>query len=344
MSRPGHRDHVAPPSPLAVWVALVTLYLVWGSTYLAIRIAIDTIPPYLMVAARFFIAGLLLYGWSILHGDVRAHPPTGREWRDSFIVGTLLLVGGMGLVAWGEQTVPSGTAALIVALLPAWVALLGRVFFAERVVPLVVVGIAIGLVGVAVLVGPVGPASLDPAGLGAIIVAPILWAAGSLYSAHRATLPRAPLLATALQMIAGGVGAAVVALVLGEYGQFRAEVVSASSLLGLFYLIVVGSIIGFGAFVWLLRSAPLPKVATYAYVNPVVAFILGAIILGEPITTRTVVAAVIIVGAVALIVTARSRAARAKETLGRPDSTVPPPDSTVPPPAAARTSDVLAPD
>lgn len=336
MSQPGHRGHAAPPSALAVWVALVTIYLVWGSTYLAIRIAVDTIPPYLMVAARFLVAGLLLYGWSIVHGDVAAHRPTRREWRDSFVVGTFLLCGGMGLVAWGEQTVPSGIAALVVALLPAWVALLGRLFFAERVVPLVTIGIVVGLVGVAVLVGPVGSAGLDPAGLAAIIVSPILWGAGSLYSAHRATLPRAPLLATAMQMIAGGVGAAAVALVLGEYGQFRPDAISAASLLGLAYLIVVGGIIGFGTYVWLLRSAPLPKVATYAYVNPVVAFILGAIILGEPITTRTVVAAAIIIVAVALIVTARSRASRATDPERPPDSTVPVP--------APRTSDALAPD
>jgi drug/metabolite transporter (DMT)-like permease len=301
------------PSALAIWAGLITLYLVWGSTYLAIRVAIDTIPPYLMIAIRFFIAGGLLFAWSLLRGQVLPHPPTRREWRDSFIVGTLLLCGAMGLVAIAEQTVPTGVTALLIALMPAWVAVLGRVFFGERLVPLVVVGIIVGLVGVAVLVGPSASGPIDTFGLIAVLVSPILWAAGSLYSAHRATLPRSPILATSMQMLCAGVGALVIALLLGEFGQFRPAALSRESLVALAYLVLVGSIVGFVAYVWLLRVAPLSKVTTYAYVNPVVAFILGAIILGEPITASTLVAAAIIVFAVALIVTARGRHSRAAE-------------------------------
>ncbi len=313
MSRP------QPPSALAIWVGLVTLYLVWGSTYLGIAIAIDTIPPYLMVAIRFLVAGGLLFGWSVVRGDWTAHRPTRREWRDSFIVGTMLLCGAMGLVAWAEQTVPSGITALFIALMPAWVAVLAWLFFRERPVPMVVIGIVIGIIGVGVLVGPSASGSLDPVGLAAVLASPILWAGGSLYSARRARLPHAPLLATAMQMLLAGVVAIVIALALGEFQQFEPSSVSRESIIGLAYLISVGSIVGFGAYVWLLRVAPLSKITTYAYVNPVIAFALGAVILGEPITLRTVVAAAIITVAVALIVTARGRMSRAAEPEARAD-------------------------
>jgi drug/metabolite transporter (DMT)-like permease len=300
-------------SPVSVWIGLLTLYVVWGTTYLAIRLAIDSFPPYLMIAVRFSLAGAMLCGWSLLDGDVRAHPPTRREWRDSAIVGTLLLCGGMGLVAWAEQTLPTGIVALLVALMPAWVAVLGRVFYGERLVPLVVVGLLVGILGVAVLVAPSTSGSLDPWGLAAVLVSPILWSSGSLYSAHRARLPRAPLLASGMQMLTASVVSFGIALVLGEFRDFRVASVTAESLVALAYLVVVGSIVGFVAYVWLLRVAPLSKVTTYAYVNPVVAFVMGAIVLGEPITARTVVAAAIIVVAVALIVTARGRVSPAEE-------------------------------
>jgi drug/metabolite transporter (DMT)-like permease len=219
----------------------------------------------------------------------------------------------MGLVAWSEQTLPTGIVALLVALMPAWVAVLGRVFYGERLVPLVAVGLVIGIVGVAVLVAPSTSGSLDPAGLAAVLISPILWGSGSLYSAHRARLPRAPLLASGMQMLAAAVVAFGIALVLGEYRAFSVASVTAESLAALAYLVVVGSIVGFGAYVWLLRVAPLSKVTTYAYVNPVVAFVVGAIALGEPITARTVLAAAIIILAVALIVTARGRGSPAEE-------------------------------
>lgn len=301
-------------SPVAVWAGLITLYFVWGSTYLGIRIAIDSFPPYLMIAIRFAAAGGLMFAWVAARGQVGR--PTRREWRDSAIVGVLLLTGGMGLIGWAEQTLPTGIAALLVALMPAWVALLGRVFFAERLAPLVVIGIIVGLVGVGILVGPTASGGLNPVGLAAGLLSPVLWGSGSLYAAHRARLPRNGALASAMQMLCAGVASLAIAFVLGELGSFRPSAVSLDSVVALAYLVTVGSIVGFGTFGWLVRVAPLSKVTTYAYVNPVVAFILGAIVLGEPITLRTVVAAAVIVAAVALIVTARGResaAARARD-------------------------------
>lgn len=305
-----------------VWGALLTLYLVWGSTYLGIRLAIDSFPPYVMIGIRFLIAGTLLLGWNALHGRLRTDRPTRREWRDSAIVGFLLLCGGNGLVAWAEQTVPTGIVALLVALMPAWVVLFGRIVFRERLVPLVVLGLVTGLVGVGILVGPSiagaaagvrtagGSGRLDPIGVGSVIVGPILWAAGSLYSARLARLPRIPSLASALQMLSAGILSLVIAGIDGEWPRFVPANVTTESLLALTYLVTVGSILGFGAYVWLLRVAPLAKVTTYAYVNPVVAFVIGAIVLGEAITLQTVLAAGVIVAAVALIVTARGRASR----------------------------------
>lgn len=289
--------------------------MVWGSTYLGIRLAIESMPPYVMIAIRFFLAGSILLAWNVLRGQIRGNVPTLREWRDSAIVGGLLLVGGNGLVAWAEQTIPTGIVALLVALMPAWVVVLGRIFFKEPFVPLVVAGLVTGLVGVAILVGPAilaGPAAgeLNAIGIFSVIIGPILWAGGSLYSAHRARLPRIPTLASALQMFCAGVMALGVAFLDNEFPRFSFAAITPGSLWALAYLVTFGSILGFGAYVWLIRVAPLSQVATYAYVNPVVAFTIGAIVLGEPITPRTLLAAAVIVLAVALIVTARGRRPR----------------------------------
>jgi drug/metabolite transporter (DMT)-like permease len=318
---------------------MLVLYLVWGSTYLGIAIAVDTIPPFIMAATRFVIAGLLLLGWSVARGGRSFQAPSRREWRDSAIVGALLLGGGMGMVAWGEQTVPSGIAALLVALMPVWVAILGRIFFAERLPGLAIAGIAIGFVGVAVLVGPTAFGStgaLDAAGLAAILISPLCWSIGSLYGSHRAVLPRQPLVGTGLQMLTGGLVLAVMAILSGEFGTFDPGAISSESFTALVYLTIVGSIVAFSAFSWLLRVAPLPLVTTYAYVNPVVAVILGALILQEPIEPRTVVAGAVIVFAVALIVTARGRmqAPRRVEALRTP----PAPSATPVEPAPSRSA------
>jgi drug/metabolite transporter (DMT)-like permease len=320
-------------APLAIWLGLLTLYFVWGSTYLGIKIAVESIPAFLMGAVRFLIAGGLLLAWTALREGPGALRMTRRELRDSCIVGIALLGGGMGLVALAEQTVPSGITALLIALMPAWVAVLGRVFFGERLPAVIIVGIVVGLVGVAILVAPTGGnLSLDPGGLAAILLSPISWAAGSLYATHRARQPRRPLVATALQMLGGAVALAAASLASGELARFSPAAVSSNSAWALAYLVVVGSLVGYTTYVWLLRVAPLPKIATYAYVNPVVAFILGALLVAEPISPRTVVAAVVIVAAVALIVTARSRSG--PQTLSEPEAG----DATAgePSPAAGR--------
>ena len=293
-----------------IWLALLVLYLVWGSTYLGIAIAVETIPPFLMAAVRFGLAGAVLMGWSLARARGSFIAPRRREWRDSIIVGALLLGGGMGMVAFGEQTITSGITALLVAMMPVWVAIFGRILLGERLPWLAGVGIVVGFVGVAILVGPTilgQTGSLDPAGLAAVIISPIAWSIGSLYASHRARLPRQPLVATGAQMLAGGAVLAVMAGVSGEFGRFDAAAVTGESVAALAYLLVIGSLLAFTAYGWLLRVAPLPFIATYAYVNPVVAVILGAFVRHEPIDPRTLVAGAVIVAAVALIVTARGR-------------------------------------
>lgn len=302
------------PAPVSrhapIWIGLLILYVVWGSTYLGIAIAVDTIPPFLMAAVRFLIAGLVLLGWSVAREGRGFHPPSLREWRDSTIVGALLLGGGMGMVAFGEQTVPSGITALIIAMMPVWVAVLGRVFLRERLPRLAVSGIVLGFVGVAVLIGPSafgGAGALEPLALAAILFSPISWSSGSLFASHRAVLPKQPLVATGAQMFTGGVVLMAMSLVSGELVGFRIEGVSTDSVIATVYLTVIGSLLAFTAYGWLLRVAPLPLIATYAYVNPVVAVILGALVLSEPIELRTLVAGGVIILAVAIIVTARGR-------------------------------------
>ena len=298
-------------SPLAVWAGIVVLYVVWGSTYLGIKLAVDTIPPFVMAALRFVPAGALLAGAIALRHRGMMRRPTARELRDTAIVGGFLMLGGMGLVAWGEQTVPSGIAALLIGLMPAWLAVFARIFLGERLPALATVGLAVGLVGVAILAWPAGGVGqLDPAGLAALIASPVFWAAGSLYSARRAVMPEPALFATGMQMVLGGLILAVASVATGELSGFDWGTVSTTSWLGVLYLLVIGSLVGYTTYAWLLTVAPLPRIATYAYVNPVVAVFLGWLLLDEPLTARTAVAAVVIVVAVVLIVTARGRAAR----------------------------------
>jgi drug/metabolite transporter (DMT)-like permease len=312
-----------------VWSALFVLYLVWGSTYLGIAIAIETIPPFLMAGARFAIAGAVLLGWSIAREGRGFIWPTRREWRDTFIVGALLLGGGMGLVSFGEQTVASGIAALLIAMMPVWVAILGRVFLGQHLPRVAIAGIVVGFVGVAILVGPTlvgGSGALDPVGLAALIVSPLMWASGSLYASHRAVLPARPLVATGTQMLAGALVLTVMATATGELPRLRLDAVSTESLIAFGYLTVVGSLIAFTTYGWLLRVAPLPLIATYAYVNPVVAVALGAFVRHEQIGASQLLAGAVIVAAVALIVTTRGRmSAPRPRTLTRPGAPSPAP-------------------
>lgn len=324
---PTNRETGSGPS--LIWVGMLVLYVVWGSTYLAIAIAVDTFPPFIMAAIRFGLAGIILLTWSILRERRSFVWPTRREWRDSAIVGALLLGGGMGFVAWGEQTIPSGIAALIIATMPVWIAVLGGIFLGERLPRLAVAGILVGFAGVAILVGPSafgGVGAMDPAGVAVILLSPIAWASGSLFASHRASLPNRPLVATGAQMVTGGAVLAVMALVTGEWQTFDPAAISRDSFLAFVYLTIVGSLLAYTTYSWLLGVAPLPLVSTYAYVNPIVAVILGWLILQEPIDARTLIAGAIIVVAVVLIVTSRGRMTRpASQTVA---AVTPPPGSS----------------
>lgn len=326
---PNAASRVRPAAPVLVWTAILILYVVWGSTYLGIRVAVETIPPFVLAASRFAIAGLLMLVAVAILRRGAVQMPTRREWRDSFIIGTLLMGGGMGLVALGEQTIPSGIAGVLIAMMPVWVAVLGRLVYGERLPAVAVVGIATGMLGVVVLVGQgiAVDGTLQPAGVAALILSPIAWAIGSLYSAHGAHLPRDPFLTTGLQMLCGSLVLAALSVVTGELRTFDPAAVSTESLVAFVYLFAVGSLIAFTAYAWVLRQAPLPLVATYAFVNPVIAVFLGALILGETVSTTQLVAGGIIVAGVALIILGRSRMTttagrRSPAPASRPSGTV----------------------
>jgi drug/metabolite transporter (DMT)-like permease len=307
-------------STASVWAALVAVYLVWGSTYLAIRVTVRTIPPLLSASVRFLIAGALLYAWAITRGERRTDRPRAVHWRSAAIIGMAMLFGGNGLVSLAEQTVPSSLAALLLATIPLWMVLIRGLVLRERVVWREGAGLVIGFGGIVLLVDPFGGGHADLLGVGLLLLAALSWASGSLF-ARKAPLPARPLVGTAMEMLAGGVVLAVVGIASGELGDLELAGVSAESLFGLAYLIVFGSWVGFAAYVWLLRSARTSLVSTYAYVNPVVAVFLGWAILSEAITIRTLIAGGVIVTAVALIVSAQGRRA-AKET-GTPGAGVP---------------------
>ncbi|MGH7896203.1 MAG: EamA family transporter, partial [Candidatus Binatia bacterium] len=263
-----------------VWAALLVVYVVWGSTYLAIRIAIETLPPFLMASTRFLVAGSLLFLWSVRRGDRVGDRPGWPQWRAAAIVGAALLLGGNGGVVWAEGRIASGVAALLVATLSLWMALLAWLSEGERPSR---VGLPLGFGGLALLVGPVETTGIDPAGVVVCTLASLSWAAGSLY-ARRAALPARSLVATGMEMITGGGWLLLAGLLTGELGRVRPEAFSAASVVAFAYLVLMGSLVAFSAYIWLLRAAPTTLVATYAYVNPVVAVGLGWLFAGEPVT------------------------------------------------------------
>jgi drug/metabolite transporter (DMT)-like permease len=297
----------AIPFRTKLLLAFGALYTIWGSTYLAIRLAIETLPPFLMASARFLVSGVALYSYARLRGG--AERPTRVEWRSAAIVGGLLLLGGNGGVVWAEQRVPSGLASLIVATVPLWMVLLDWARPGGRRPSLgVSAGLLLGTAGLVVLVGPgifSGRGAVDGAGTLALLGSALAWAAGSVYSQH-ARLPSSPLLATGMEMLAGSVLLFAAALVAGQT-SVDVGAVSLRSWLALLYLILFGSLIGFTAYIWLLKVAPPARVSTYAYVNPVVAVLLGWAVLAEPLTPRTWAAAGIIIGAVAIITISKGR-------------------------------------
>ncbi len=281
--------------------AFAAVYLIWGSTYLAIRFAIETIPPFMMIAVRYLVAGTLVYAYARARGAPR---PTPGHWKAAAVVGALLLLGGNGGVAWAEQVVPSGTTALIVATEPLWIALLLWLGTRERPSPSVALGLLLGFGGVLLLVGPenlAGGERVHPVGALVIVLAALSWALGSLYS-RAAPLPRSQTLSTGMSMLAGGALLTVMSLATGEPAQLDLAAISARSTLALLYLIVFGSLVGFSAYLWLMKATTPSRASTYAYVNPVVAVFLGWLLASEPLTPRTLIAAAVIVGAVAIIV------------------------------------------
>jgi drug/metabolite transporter (DMT)-like permease len=290
-------------SRTAVIAGMLVIYLVWGSTYLAIRWGVETMPPLLMAGSRFLIAGGVLYAWLRRRGTP---PPPAAEWRSAFVLGALLLLGGNGLVTWSEQWLTSSVAALIITTTPLWMALFGWLLFGgSKPRPLVWAGIALGFAGVALLVRP----GSDDNGqhlwaVLAMCAAPLTWSLGSLMSA-RARPAESPLARTALQMLCGGGQMFAVGLLMGETAEFHPSLVSLRSWLSLAYLITFGSLLAFTTYMWLLRVTRPSVVATYAYVNPLVAVFVGAAIGGEPLTANVGLATVLVVGAVAMISLAR---------------------------------------
>jgi drug/metabolite transporter (DMT)-like permease len=290
---------------LRVAGALAVVYVVWGSTYLGIAVAIETLPPLLMAALRFLTAGAILYAIASRLGERAGDRPGRREWIAAALTGAPLFFVGNGGVVWAQQTVASGIAALLIATVPLWIAILDRVVYGRRLGPQAMLGLGLGFGGLALLVDPSAGGRTSPGGAAILALAALGWAIGSLLS-RSAALPSRPLVAAAMQMLAGGVFLAIGSVAAGELGEVRLEEFSGRSVLAFGYLIVFGSILAFSAYAWLLRSARTPLVATYAYVNPVVAVTLGWAVLGEQITGRTLVAGVIIVAAVALIVSSHA--------------------------------------
>ena len=289
-----------------VWIALLALYIVWGSTYLAILFAVETIPPFLHASLRFLVSGAILYGWRRMAGDA---PPTRGNWYATAIVGTALLLGGNGLVAWAEKTVPSGIAALMISTSPFWLVLFESMRTGgTRPNWQTILGLVVGFSGVFILIGPAeitgAPGSIDPFGAFLLLLAPIFWSLGSIY-ARGADMPRSTLLSTGMQMLTGAVALFIVSVIKGELNGFSFAQVSTVSWAGLIYLITFGSLVGFVSYGWLLHNAPISLTSTYAYVNPVVAVFLGYFFAGESLTGRILIATGIIIGSVILINRAR---------------------------------------
>ncbi|AUG80728.1 EamA family transporter [Kitasatospora sp. MMS16-BH015] len=282
------------------WAALGVVYVVWGSTYLAIRVTVETVPPMTSAAIRFLCAGLLLAVVLSLRQGPKALAVTGRQLGSAALVGLMLLVGGNGLVVFAERSVPSGLAALLVAAVPLWVVLLRRAT-GHRTPAATLAGVLVGLVGLGVLTVPGLRGEVRLGGMLTVIGATVLWSSGSFLAA-RLPMPGNALVASVYEMLAGGLGALVLAAVRGELTGFEPSTVSTASWLALGYLVLFGSLLAFTAYAWLLQHAPLPLVATYAYVNPVVAVFLGWLILAEPLTWPVLLGGAIVVAGVCLVV------------------------------------------
>ncbi len=300
----GSENQTPRPSAVLVVLAFATVYIVWGSTYLAIRYAIETLPPFLMAATRFLIAGTILFAWaSFKHGPIF----TFAHWRKAFVVGALLLLCGNGGVTWAEKFIPSGLAALLIASEPLWVVVLNWMLTGRRPNYKVLTGVLIGLVGVGILVGGglrsgAGNSFMGLVAGGVILLSSLAWASGSIYSSRRPI--KAPTsMASGMQMLAGGTLLLLAGVLNGDLASLQLGRTSWTSIIALLYLTLFGSLLAFTAYSWLLKNVATTRAATYAYVNPVVAVLLGWLIAGESLTMSMLFGAIVIVGSVVLITT-----------------------------------------
>src|SRR5437899_9088514 len=305
---------MAAPTKIRIIVAFAALYLIWGSTYLGIRFAIETVPPFLMAGTRFLSAGVMIYGIAWLQGIGKSN---WANWRTSLIIGACLVLGGNGGVTVSEKYIDSGLAALIVAVVPIYIVVLGWASgIAPRPTPIVWLGLVGGFVGVGVLLGPALRFSSNGGrhpeiGNAILLVSSFIWSAGSLYS-RTAKHAASPFLTAAQQMLCGGLLLLLASFATGETRRFHPGSMSILSLASFAYLVIIGAVVGYTAYIWLLRNCDPAKVATYAYVNPIVAVLLGTAFAGETLTMRTFVAAALIIGSVALVITAQQLRLRAE--------------------------------
>ena len=297
-----------PPQP--TWKTLsafAIIYFVWGSTFLAIRIGVREVPPFLLASMRFLIAGLILLAWMLARGEPS---PTRRQWASAFAIALLIFVGDYGLIFWAEQRVPSGLTAVMMATIPAFMALSEIIFLrTQRLTLRLTFALLIGLAGVAVLVSRglnLGGAPIDAAGAITLIFASISWSVGSILT-RKLPLPPSKVMSSGAQMFTGGILLALTASMLGEFHRFYPASVSRGAWLSLAYLIVAGSIIAFTAYVWLIHRESPTKVGTYAYVNPVVAVLIGYFLAGEPLGPRTILGTLLILLSIIVITTTRTR-------------------------------------
>jgi drug/metabolite transporter (DMT)-like permease len=308
---------MAAPIKARIVIAFAALYLVWGSTYLGIRFAIETIPPFLMAGMRFLLAGVIMYAIARSQGTYKS---SWANWRTSLIIGACLLLAGNGGVTISEKYIDSGLAALIVAIVPIYIVILSwATGMAPRPAPVVWLGLIGGFIGVGILLGPALHLSSNsgrhPAiGMSILLVSSFIWSAGSLYS-RTAKHAASPFLTAAQQMLCGGLLLLLAGIVTGEGRHFHPSAISIISLASFIYLVLIGAVVGYTAYIWLLRHCDPAKVATYAYVNPIVAVLLGAGFAGEQLTMRVLVAAALIIGSVAIVITMQQLQARAEPAI-----------------------------
>jgi drug/metabolite transporter (DMT)-like permease len=285
-----------------IWTGLITVYVVWGITYLGIRYAIETMPPLIMAGSRFFLGGILFYAFSRIKG---ASPPTRKEWRAAGVVGILIIAGGTGSLTWAEQRVASGVASLIIATVPLWMLIIDMLLSRSIKFNLFnIIGVLIGFSGILVLIGPaitdLNSNYIDPVGVVVLLLAAISIASGSIYN-RGASLPTSLRQGIGMEMMVGAGVLLLVGTMVGELESFNIGNVSARSWTAYFYLLIFGSIIGYGIYIWLLRVAPTPLVSTYAFMNPLVALLVGTLVGHEPLTTRIILSGLVIISSVILI-------------------------------------------